>query len=74
MAKATKQQTEEILGKKNNAHLSVAHHTVNDETGKVIKGMFYLTITTEKGTLQVNVGSKTYNAVRKLTGVEEEKK
>lgn len=54
----------------NNANVKTAKQTVNDENGNVIKGLFYLTITTEKGTLQINVGNKTYNSVKKLTGID----
>lgn len=71
MAKATTNTAaQEILGAKYNAHVKTAKQTVNDENGNLVKGLFYLNITTDKGTMQINVGNKTYNAVKKLTGIE----
>lgn len=37
------------------------------EDGKVVRSLWYITIETDKGTLQINTGEKNYNEVQKMT-------
>lgn len=50
-----------------NAHVRTTRQSVIGEDKEVVKSLYYLTIQTKEGVLQVNVGEKTYNRIKTLT-------
>lgn len=68
MATSTSTKTEET--KKtvviNNAMVKSMKQMVMDEENKPIRGMYYITIATEKGVLTINTGEKNYEKLKEM--------
>lgn len=68
MSKSTSNtaNVQSILGKKNNAVVTSSKQTLHDENGKEVRSLYYITITTDKGTLVINTGETNYKKIKEL--------
>lgn len=66
MAKATQTPKGQLAA--SNANVQASKQNITDEKGTVIRGLYYLNISTPKGFMQLNVGEKTYKRIKELVG------
>lgn len=67
MAQTTPQpKTNTQVVKPNNVNVKANKQTITDENGQIVRELYYISINNEKGSLQINVGQKTYDQIKKL--------
>lgn len=66
MENITKKTTENLV-KNSKVITAKVTQSGNEELGMKEKNLYYLVIETDKGKLQINVGQKTHDEVKKLT-------